>query len=153
MYTRHEASQLRQEFWTAFGLYMAPVPSAEGEKIAWVNYKTGEKFCFFKMDAGNRSASIAVELHHPDAAVRHLFFDQLYQLKPALEAQLGEAWQWQREATNEQGKACSRVWCELCDVSVFRKSDWPLLVSFFKPRITALDAFWSEARYYFEALR
>jgi hypothetical protein len=30
MYKKGEASQLRQAFWTAFGQYVAPVPSAEG---------------------------------------------------------------------------------------------------------------------------
>lgn len=153
MYTRHEASQMRQEFWTAFGLYMAPVPSAEGEKIAWVNYKTGEKFCQFKMDAGSHSASIAVEFRHPDEGIRNLFFNQLYQLKANFETHLDESWHWQQQAADEYGKKLSRVYRELPDVSVFRKSDWPALVSFFKPRIIALDAFWSEARYFFEAIR
>ena len=50
MFSRQEASQLRKEFWTAFGTYMKPVPSAEGEKVNWLNYKTGEKDVFFKMD-------------------------------------------------------------------------------------------------------
>ncbi|RYZ23162.1 MAG: DUF4268 domain-containing protein, partial [Chitinophagaceae bacterium] len=36
---------------------------------------------------------------------------------------------------------------------IFRREDWPELISFFKPRIVALDAFWSEAKYFFEALR
>ena len=56
MYSRQEASILKQEFWTSFGLYMNPVLSSEGEKINWVNYKTGEKGIRFKMHADNRSA-------------------------------------------------------------------------------------------------
>lgn len=153
MYNRHEASQLRQAFWTAFGLYMLPVLSAEGEKIAWVNYKTGEKFCHFKMEACNRSAFIAIELRHPDTEMRNLFFNQLYQLKEIFETHTGERWQWQQQAKDEYGKVYSRVYYELLSVSVFNKADWPALVSFFKRRIIALDAFWSEARYYFEVLR
>jgi hypothetical protein len=39
------------------------------------------------------------------------------------------------------------------DVSVFRKEDWPQMISFFKPRLIALEAFWTQARYAFEALR
>ncbi|RPD43606.1 DUF4268 domain-containing protein [Paracnuella aquatica] len=153
MFSRQEASRIRQEFWTAFGLYMAPVHSADGEKINWINYKTGEKHVQFRMDAGSNAATIGIEMRHPDAGVRHLFMEQLQQVKKILEAHLGESWTWQHEAEDENGKAFSRVYQQLPNVSVFRKDDWPALVSFFKPRIRALDAFWSEARYSFEALR
>ena len=49
MYSKAEATQLRQAFWTAFGQYMAPVPSAEGETTNWINYKTGFKHLYFRM--------------------------------------------------------------------------------------------------------
>lgn len=134
-------------------MYMAPVHSADGEKINWINYKTGEKHVQFRMDAGSNAATIGIEMRHPDAGVRHLYMEQLQQVKKILEAHLGESWTWQHEAEDENGKAFSRVYQQLPNVSVFRKEDWPALVSFFKPRIRALDAFWSEARYSFEALR
>ncbi|OLY93445.1 protein of unknown function [Cnuella takakiae] len=153
MYARNEASQIRQEFWTAFGLYMHPVLSAEGEKINWVNYKTGEKNLHFRMDAGNRSALIAIELRHHDDGLRQIYYEQLLQLKPSLEAHLQESWSWEPAFTDDHGRTISRVVLELDGVSVMRKDDWPKLVSFLKPRIIALDAFWSEARYFFEALR
>ena len=54
MYSKHEASQLRQEFWTPFGRYMQPVLSSEGERVNWINYKTGAKHIYFRMDAGTK---------------------------------------------------------------------------------------------------
>ena len=57
MYSKSEASQLKQEFWTSFGQYMSPVLSAEGEKLNWINYKTGEKDIFFKMKANNKKST------------------------------------------------------------------------------------------------
>jgi hypothetical protein len=41
MYTKQEISKQKQAFWTAFGKYMKPVLSADGEEISWLNYKTG----------------------------------------------------------------------------------------------------------------
>ncbi|MCW3071352.1 MAG: hypothetical protein JWO44_1242, partial [Bacteroidetes bacterium] len=41
MYSRSEASQLKHEFWIAFGRYLSLHPNSEGEKINWVNYHTG----------------------------------------------------------------------------------------------------------------
>lgn len=62
MYTRQEASKLKEEFWTAFGKYMSPIPSAEGLPINWVNYKTGVKDVSFFMEADNKQASIGIQL-------------------------------------------------------------------------------------------
>ncbi len=152
MYDRRQISQLRQEFWTAFGLYMAPVPFANGEKGSWINYKTGEKHLHFRMDAGNDSAFIAVVFSHPDAGLRHLYWEQMQQLKPLLQSFIPEPWNWEPAYTDEQGRCFSRILHTLESASILRKSDWPRFVSFFKPRIIALDAFWAEARYYFEAL-
>ena len=105
------------------------------------------------MDAGISSVFIAIELRHPDAVLRQLYFKQMQQLKPLLETHLAESWNWEPEFTDEHGRSISRIGHQLLGVSVMRKDDWPALVSFLKPRIIALDAFWSEARYFFEALR
>jgi hypothetical protein len=153
MYSKQEASQLRQEFWTAFGQYMAPVLSAEGEKINWINYKTGEKDIYFRMNADNKKASIAIELAHKDTGVQELYFQQFEQLKKLLNSVLPEKWTWLLHTRNEHGAVVSRIYTELNGVSVFKREDWGTLISFFKPRIMALDEFWSTAKYSFEAMR
>jgi hypothetical protein len=153
MYSRQQASELRQAFWTALGKYMQPILSAEGEKVNWVNYKTGEKNIYFRMNAGNRSSSIAIEITHPDIELQQLYFEQFVQLKTLLHSALNEEWNWQLHFNDENGKVISRIYKELNNVSLFNQNDWPALISFFKPRIIALDEFWSSARYGFEALR
>lgn len=156
MYSKAEVTQLRQAFWTAFGQYMAPVPSAEGETTNWINYKTGVKHVSFRMQADNRRARIAriaVELTHPDAGIRELFWEQFLELRTLLHEALGEEWTWEADATTEQGLPYSRIYAELSPVNMFNREDWPALISFFKPRIMALDAFWNDAQYSFEALQ
>jgi hypothetical protein len=153
MYSRQQASELRQAFWTAFGKYMQRILSAESEKVNWVNYKTGEKNIYFRMNAGNRSASIAIEITHPDIELQQLYFEQFVQLKTLLHNTLNEEWKWQLHFVDENGKVISRIYKELNNASLFNQNDWPALISFFKPRIIALDEFWSSARYGFEALR
>jgi hypothetical protein len=153
MHSRQQASELRQAFWTAFGKYMQPILSAEGEKVNWVNYKTGEKNIYFRMNAGNRSSSIAIEITHPDIELQQLYFEQFVQLKTLLHNALNEEWNWQLHFVDENGKVISRIYMELNNVSLLNQNDWPTLISFFKPRIIALDEFWSSAKYGFEALR
>lgn len=153
MYSKQEASQLRQEFWTTFGQYMSPVLSAEGEKINWVNYKTGEKHISFRMHADNKTAIIAIELNHKDKEIQQLYFEQFLQFKNLFDGAVNEEWNWQLHTHDEHGKVISKIFKETTGVSIFQKQDWPELISFFKPRIIALDEFWSSVKYAFESLR
>ncbi len=93
MYTREQASQLRQAFWTTFGQYMAPVLSAEGLKANWLNYNTGFKHLYFRMHADNKKASIAIEITHPDPELQEFFMEQFAALKNVLHEILSEEWQ------------------------------------------------------------
>jgi len=153
MYSKEEAARLKQEFWTALGQYLAPVHSAEGEKVSWLNYKTGEKGIQFKMQADNKRAWVGIELNDADAGMQQLYFEQMQQLQSLLHNSLGEEWTWVLHTTNEWGKPVSRIYTQTEGVSIFKKEDWPTLISFFKLRIIALDEFWSSAKYAFEALR
>ena len=153
MYSRQEASQLRQRFWTAFGLYMQPILSSEGEKINWINYKTGEKHIQFRMLADAQKGTISIELSHADPDIQQLYFEQFRTVEKFLFAETGEHWQWELHTNDDQNKQVSRIYKELTPVNIFKQEDWPALISFFKFRIIALDAFWNNVKYGFESLR
>lgn len=144
---------MRQAFWTTFGQYMAPVPSAEGMPTNWINYKTGLKHVYFRMQADGRRATIGIEMTHPDEGIRALFFEQFLALKNLLHETLEETWQWEPEATDANGQPLARIYKALEPVNLFSRDDWPQLISFFKPRMIALDEFWSNAQYAFDELR
>ncbi len=153
MYKRDEASLLREEFWTAFGKYMEPVPSAEGLRINWINYRTTFKDVYFRMDASQKMAMISISLEHKDAGIRELYFNQFEEFKKLLHTILEEEWEWQLHCQVSDNKVISRIYKEISGVSIFNKDHWPELISFFKPRIIALDQFWEDAKYSFESLR
>jgi hypothetical protein len=153
LYSKDEASQIRQAFWTAFGQYIAPQLSADGLRTNWINYKTGIKHLNFKMQADNRSAYIAIEMAHPDAGMQELQFAQFQELKTMLHTYLNEEWEWQLHTHDENHKTISRIIRVLPSASIFNRNDWPALISFFKPRIIALDEFWSVAQYSFEMFK
>lgn len=152
MFSKGESSRIREEFWTVFGKYMNPIFSAEGIKINWVNYHTGIKDVYFRMNTGRGSNWIGISIEHRDKGIRELYFEQLLELKTMLHATLEEEWIWQRDVSID-GKSTSRIYVELPHVSVFNREQWHELISFFKPRIIALDAFWADAKYSFDALR
>nr|WP_294872024.1 DUF4268 domain-containing protein [uncultured Pedobacter sp.] len=153
MYSKDQATQIKQAFWTAYGQYMALQPSAEGLRINWINYKTGIKYLAFKMQVDKKSAWIGIEISNPDLTIQQLLFEQFEEYKKLLTGVLGEEWQWELHSTDEYGKTVCKIYTVLPGVSIFNKEDWPKLISFFKPRIIALDEFWNDARYGFELFK
>jgi hypothetical protein len=105
------------------------------------------------MTAYNRSATIGIELSQPDAGIQELFFEQFTEFKSILNQYLGEEWEWQLHHRDDEGKLISRIYTQINEVSIFNKNDWPALISFFKPRMIALDEFWNDVKYAFDALR
>ncbi|MBV7533121.1 DUF4268 domain-containing protein [Chitinophaga sp. sic0106] len=153
MYSKQEVSTIKQAFWTAFGKYMKPILSADGETISWSNYKTGIPGVSFKLTADNKTASVTILISQADMQLHHLFYEQFELQKNMLEASLEERdWDWQFLVNDEYGKPVSYIRKELEGVSVLRQEDWPALITFFKSRIIALDDYWSSAKYGFEML-
>jgi hypothetical protein len=148
MYTKQDISKQKQAFWTAFGKYMQPILSADGEPINWINYKTCNKQFSIKMDVDSKQARIALVVHHTDAETHRNYYDRLVRLKPIFEETVGEQdWQWLASKTDEHGKVTSEIEKILTGVNFFQSEDWASIISFLKPRLMALDAFWSMVRY------
>lgn len=153
MYSKQEAGRLKQEFWTKFGLYMLPVPSSEGSAINWINYKTGEKDIFFRMNADNKKATISIELVHKDSEIQAIYFQHFQSFKHLFNELLGPEWIWKSNIPDESGRTVSKIYLEKDNVSVYDRSDWPTLIEFFKSNLMALDQFWNQVKYGFEMLR
>ena len=153
MYTKEQAAAIRETFWKTFGQYIAVHPSADGMRINWINYKTGIRHLSFKMNADNRAASIAIELSHPDAGIQELMLEQFGELRSVLESYLEEEWTWVLHGKDENNRVVSSIRKCMEDVNIYRQEDWPALISFFKPRIIALDDFWSVAQYHFDIFK
>ena len=149
MFSKQEAIQLRKGFWTAFGQYLSPMLSSEGEKINWINYRTGIKGLQFKMEADQKKVFIGIAITQPDLQKQAKLFNQLLELKNVLHTTLAEEWTWLPQM-HEEGKNISKVYTEKAGVNILKKEDWPELISFLKPRIIALDEFWNTVKYGFE---
>lgn len=150
MYSKEEKAQLKKEFWTAYGRYMAPILSAQGERQNWINYKTGIKHLFFRTQAQQNNAYIGIQIAHPDNELRRLMYAQFELLKNYLHQTLQEEWVWEQSAVDQNQKPIIQIYTEKRSLSIFKKDDWPQLITFFKPRIIALDSFWHDAKDSFE---
>src|SRR3989338_211237 len=95
VFSKEEARLHRIEFWTAFGVYMRQHFSASGTKQKWVNYHTGVKGIFFRLDAEPRFARVAITLEQPDPGIRALFFEQWEEIRSYLESVSETNWTWE----------------------------------------------------------
>jgi hypothetical protein len=152
MYSSAESSKIRQDFWTTFGQYMKPVPSAQGYRINWQNYKTGVKDVYFRMKTERDFISIGIEICHKDEEMQELYFEQFEEFRKLLEAELEEKWNWELHQFDNLGKIVSRIQIVKQGLNVFDQNDWPAIISFLKPRIISLDAFWANIKPAFEDL-
>ena len=149
MYSKEQASKIKTQFWTIFGQYMKPVPSASGLPVNWINYKTGIRNIHFKMDADNTSAVIAITISHPQDEERLHYYNQFVSLKKVLTTTTAFNWQW-NETFQTNHKTISSISQQLDGVNILNQSDWPSIISFLKSRIIALDAFWEMVKDGFE---
>lgn len=150
MYPKAEKSNTKKEFWTSFGAYIKPIPNAEGERINWVNYKTGIKHINFRMDVDTRLCSVAVEIKSLSDAERKNIYDKFLSLKKIFAEICDNNWIWVERTYDEDGSPLSKIYCEKHQLNIMKKEDWPEIISFFKERIIKLDEFWLVGKVNFE---
>ena len=150
MYSRDEASKIKEVFWTKFGKYMQPVLSAEGEKINWINYKTGIRSLAFKMNVTEKEVYFGIEIAHKDEVSAHKLYELFESMKTVFEEQVGVAWKWEPVAENEYRQPLSRISIVKTELNIFKESDWPGIISFLKPQLILLDMFWCDHKMIFE---
>jgi len=129
---------------------MRPLRGADDKPVNWLNYKTGVKNLYFRMDADNDEATIAIELRHTDRETQQHYFEKFVQVIELFHQTMGENWQWQLHDTDEDGRLVSRIRTQLKNVNILNVNDWPAIISFLKPRMMALDIFWNRVKESFE---
>ena len=152
MYTKDEAAAIRHKFWICFGRYMAPVPSAASEKINWINYKTGIKGIFFKMDADKESAIVAIEISLRNKMLQHQYFDLYVNFANQLKRENENEWTFEKFDFTGGINELTKIYVQLNKVNIYNENDWPAIISFLKKNIIALDSFWNEYKPAFEIL-
>lgn len=152
MFSKEEARQHRIDFWTAFGVYMRQHTSASGTKQKWVNYHTGVKGIFFRLDAEPKYARVAITIEHHDPGIRSLFFEQWQELKTYLHTVSEADWTWEDSHYTKDGREISRIYQQLDQVSIHNRQDWQAMFVFLEKGILALDSVWADCNDVFKEL-
>lgn len=138
MYSKEFTAGITQRFWETFGKYMAPVPSATGEKVNWVNYKTGVKGIRIFQTFDRGGAGVGLKIENGEKA-------ELYQA--VLENTSTDLEGFEKHLTGDGGM---NLEARLNKKDLYNEQDWPEVISFLKQKLIALDAYWADNKFIFE---
>lgn len=152
MYSKEASKQLRIDFWTAFGVYMRQHVPLVGHKQKWVNYHTGVKDVFFRLEADRNHVQVAISLEHPDPGMRALFYAQFEELQTYMAVETALEWTWSPDRILADGRRVAMIARRQEGWSLYRREDWGDMFRYLEEGITALDRLWADCNEVFKDL-
>lgn len=143
MLSKEEAKTLRVQFWGSLEKQMDKIKNPHGSKVSWLNYNTGVKNLYFRMEADENGARLCIDLQFPDKSIRELYYQQFEEFKEKLDGTFPSL-NWVPVHEHWNGKTISRIVTENSTGSFYVESDWDEMQDFLKSNFTKLDEFWSE---------
>jgi hypothetical protein len=142
MFSKEEAQALKKEFWSTFG---------QEYPRKWLLYNTKIKDFSFKFYVDNKKAEVLLEIEPRDQEKRRIYYEKIISLKDILVDEfLPDAIF--EEHFYVENKEVSRIWVTLNQVSLNRKSDWPVIFDFFYEQMDAFERFFYEYEDYIKDL-
>lgn len=151
MWSKEETKKRRIDFFTNFGIYMKKHIPQCGEKIRWVNYRTGINSIKFKIESSGKYSRVCIDITNKDEGVREVFFEQFEELKKLLSIKMDKL-NWVKKYQIDSGIYITRIYTEINGPSVSQKSEWRDIYRFFEKNLVALHEFWELSKEVFKDL-
>lgn len=131
MFSKNEAQQLKQEFWTAFG---------KSFPRKWLLYDTKIKDFSFKFYADSKKAEVSLDIEMKDELIREAYYDKIWSLEAILKEEIGD---FNKDSTYvlENGKIIARIWVSKENVSIYNKETWRDIFEFFVSKMEGFERF------------
>ncbi|MDX1445733.1 DUF4268 domain-containing protein [Lishizhenia sp.] len=143
MFSKEELRERKTLFWEGLKKKMQNRKSANGKRANWINYRTGLKFFYVRLDVNSKRAIFALDLQPKDEGIKEIFWEQLQELKVVLESEMGPGI-WDEDVEIKYGHSVSRIYWELPDVNMFKKEDTDKIYAFFQEKLIAFDRFYTD---------
>lgn len=140
MFSREESKQLRQQFWTSFGIVY---------RHKWLLYNTGKKEFQMKFSFTRKYAQVSLDIDDPAELIRAYYFEKLLTFKQLLRSNYLPPARFESNYELPEGKVISRVYVQLDGVSIYNRQQWPEVMKFLNDHMLPLEEFFRE---YKEAL-
>ncbi|MBK5193794.1 MAG: DUF4268 domain-containing protein [Flavobacteriaceae bacterium] len=142
MFSKEESKKLIQEFWTSFG---------KEYPHKWILYNTKIKDLQLKFTFTTKFAQVSMDIVSQDEIIRAYYFEKLIALKTILKTEYLREAEFNKNYELPEGKAISRVYLQLDNVSIHNKKDWPGVYLFLQAKMQLLEDFFLEHSSFLEA--
>ncbi|MEX1001352.1 MAG: DUF4268 domain-containing protein [Crocinitomicaceae bacterium] len=143
MIDKEVAKTLRIEFWSHLENQLKKIRNPHGSKVNWMNYNTGVRHLYFRMEADEEGSRLCIDLQFKDPDIRALYYEQFEELSDQLEKRFKNL-EWHPQWEHWNGKTISRLAIEKKGCSLYNKDDWDKMHLFLKINFKKLDEFWDE---------
>jgi hypothetical protein len=141
MYSREEAKEVRQQFWTMFG---------KRYDRKWMLYNTKMKDLHLKFSFEDRRAMVSMDVVHDEEFYRHYYFEKIERFQRIMKDEVSSELIFDRNYRLPDGKFISRIYVFLDGVKIQKKTDWPQVYEFFYTHMDRMEAFFVEYREFIE---
>jgi hypothetical protein len=135
MFSKEEAQRIKREFWVTF---------ADEYPRKWILHNTKIKDVAFKFYIDNKKAQVLIEIEPKDEKKRMLYYEKFKSLRTILLEEYITDAIFERNLYLENGKAVSRIWVEIVNVSSNDKNTWQEVFKFFNEKMDAFERFFYE---------
>ncbi len=153
MYDRETVRNTKSLFYTSFGKFMKNEYSKSGLRVKWINYQTGIKQLYIRLDADNKNARFCIDIQHKDIDIRELQYAQFVELNKLFTAISDLNWTWNENFTNENSNQCCRISTEIENFNIYDKANWKIAFDFYKKSLIHFDEFWYDYKELFLQLQ
>lgn len=135
MFSKEDASKLRQEFWISYG---------KSFPRKWLLYNTNIKGFSFKFEASRKNAMVCLDIKHPNPMANELLFDQMLSLKNLLENELPKVI-YDDSFVLDNGESIIRIYVpHNKKFSIYNKNTWRDCYEFFVETMNKYELFFYE---------
>ena len=108
--------------------------SNSAEKVKWINYQTGIKSIFVRLDANQKIARVCIDIQHKDVDIRELHYEQFMQLKKVFSSISEVNWIWEENYLSQNNTEFSRIYSEHSNFNIYDKAKWKSAFDFYRER-------------------
>jgi len=150
MYSKEEAKQLREEFWSQFLSISSRRRTAKRMPGDWLLAQTGVKALKLRFHVDREVAQVGIDLETRNMDKRIELYEKLESLKKVLEEAMKSPLIWELEYIRENGKSVSRIYLEKPGVDIYNSDTWAAAHQFMYDNMMKLEVFYREYKDFFK---
>jgi hypothetical protein len=144
MLSKQAKKDRNTQFWNSFQKEMRNVKSSDGKGIHWINYPTGVKDVYVRLETDGKATRFCFDIQPKDDGIRSILWEQMTELRKVMEDQTGPATSWNELDRVFAGRNVSRIFWENSDLNFYNDDDLRLIKQFLKEKLRAFDLFYQE---------